>query len=165
MVVVLLMVNRDNRNSNNHRNNIVRRRRRSNKHINMKNITIEHLISWMLAIILFWFFAINGYPKISGADPVAHQFESWGYTEGFAFFIGCVEVFGAVLVLIPRTAFWGALLLLFILLGAMYTHIIYEPDSLPPGVGSFQLTITLLIFTIAQLFLTRGGRLNVYAQK
>ena len=127
----------------------------------MKKITIQHLVSWLLAVILFWFFAINGYPKLMGADPVAHQFESWGYSASFAVLVGSVEILGAILVLIPRTAFWGALLLLFILIGAMYTHISYEPENLPPGVGSFQLTITLLLFTIAQLLLTLGGRLDV----
>lgn len=127
----------------------------------MKNFKIEHMISWFLAIILFWFFAINGYPKIIGADPVTQEFESWGYSANFALLIGILEITGAILVLIPRTAFWGALLLFLILIGALYTHISYDPVSLPQGVGSLGLTITLLLFALAQLILTRGGRLDV----
>ena len=54
---------------------------------------------------------------------MVEQFESFGYSQGFRVLIGILEGVGAVLLLFPRLAFWGAGLLIVVMIGAAYSHL------------------------------------------
>lgn len=116
----------------------------------MKDTKLYSLISWAVGLILALFFMLNGLPKITPtrSEEVANQFESWGYSAEFAVAIGILEILGGVMVLIPRVAFYGALILIVIMVGAVYTHI-------STGIGSPVFAIFLLILAIAQSILTK----------
>lgn len=119
----------------------------------MKETDLRILFAWALGLILALFFIINGWPKIaSGGKGWNAQFESWGYTTDFVLVIGILEILGGVMVLIPRVAFYGAILLTVIMAGAVYTH-------LSTGIGSPALAIILLVLAAAQALVTKNRAL------
>jgi uncharacterized membrane protein YphA (DoxX/SURF4 family) len=94
------------------------------------------VLSWFVAVELFLFaplkflpFGLGGYPSY----PV--KFEHWGYPPWFAYVIGAWEVLAAVMLVQPRRRFLGAASLLFILTGAVATHIINH-DSIQDSVAA-----------------------------
>ncbi len=58
-----------------------------------------------------------------------------GYPGSFAYVIGAAEILAAVLLLLPRRRFLGATLLVFVLTGAVTTHIVNH-NSLGDGVAA-----------------------------
>ena len=58
-------------------------------------------------------------------------FVNWGYPAWFALVVGAAEVGGAILVLIPRFAFYGATFLAGIMIAAAITLELHR--SVPPG--------------------------------
>ena len=68
-------------------------------------------------------------PKTLGVEVMHEQFAAWGYAAWFATVVGVIEVVGAVLLLIPRVAFYGAVLLLIVMGGAVYTHLSNDEAS------------------------------------
>jgi uncharacterized membrane protein YphA (DoxX/SURF4 family) len=58
--------------------------------------------------------------------PYAVKFVEWGYPSWMRFVVGGLELLGAVLLVIPsrRTRFLGATTLVFVLTGAVTTHIV-----------------------------------------
>ncbi len=120
--------------------------------IEMDELRPTTLISWILAIILAWFFFQNGWPKLTGTEEVTTQFENWGYSGQFARIIGILECLGAVMVLIPRTAFFASIIFIAIMIGAIYTHV-------STGIGSPFMAILLLVLAVAQLIVSKRNAL------
>lgn len=117
----------------------------------MKETDIRTLIAWAIGLILALFFILNGWPKIaSDNSTIVQRFQSWGYTSNFALVIGILEIIGGIMVLVPRVAFYGALLLSVIMVGAIYTH-------LSTGIGSPIFAIFLLVLAIAQAVITKNS--------
>lgn len=115
----------------------------------MKETDIRTLIAWATALILCLFFILNGYPKIfSDGSNIVAKFKDWGYSSNFVLIIGILEIIGGIMVLIPRVAFYGALLLSVIMVGAIYTH-------LSTGIGSPVFAIFLFILAVTHAVLTR----------
>ncbi|MDH3649901.1 MAG: DoxX family protein [Saprospiraceae bacterium] len=121
----------------------------------MEELRSTTLISWILALILAWFFFQNGWPKLVPAEDITTQFEDWGYSGQFARLIGILECVGALIVLFPRLAFYGSLLLTGLMLGAVYTH-------LATGIGSPYMAILLLVLALMQAILTRRKALFLF---
>ena len=59
----------------------------------------------------------------SSKDCRGAAFRTWHYPDWFRILIGVVEMASAVLVLIPRAAFVGGLLIAAVMLGGMGTHV------------------------------------------
>ena len=79
---------------------------------------------WVLTMLLALLYVMAGVPKIGAFDFIAERFEEvWGYPEWFRMVIGALEFIGGIFLIIPQTAFWAAMLLGVIMLGAMYTHL------------------------------------------
>lgn len=78
---------------------------------------------WALSGVLATLSLMAGGSKLAGADQHIQHFAHWGYPDWFRLVAGAVEVTAAVLVLIPRTAFFGACALAVLILGAAYTHL------------------------------------------
>lgn len=99
---------------------------------------------WILVIILGLLFISSGYPKIIPGESMIERFSNWGYSKSFAQMIGIIELLGGVLLVIPRVSIYASLMLLFVMLGAIYTHI-------STGIGSpwfAVITAALLVLTI-----------------
>ncbi|MEC9396088.1 MAG: DoxX family protein [Myxococcota bacterium] len=80
---------------------------------------------WAVTIVLSIIFIAAGIPKLGGVEIAMHRFEQWGYPEWFRQLIGGAEFMGAILLLIPRTAFYAALALGAIMLGSIFTHMVH----------------------------------------
>ncbi len=84
---------------------------------------IRNGFAWVLSALLILAFLIASVPKLLGAHVWIAKFANWGYPEWFVFFIGALELLGAVLLLAPRVAIYGTGLLGIIMVGASYTHL------------------------------------------
>jgi uncharacterized membrane protein YphA (DoxX/SURF4 family) len=75
---------------------------------------------WVLQGLIAATFFVAGITKFAGG--MNEEFLAWGYSLGFAIFVGIVEVVCAIGLLFKRAAGWSALVLMVIMLGAMWTH-------------------------------------------
>lgn len=93
---------------------------------------VTRFFRWGLAAL----FLVAGGGKLLGLDSAQQMFEDFGYSQDFRVVIGVLETAGALGLLIPRLAFWAALGLGGIMVGAIVTHIVHDPlyMALPPFV-------------------------------
>jgi len=78
---------------------------------------------WGLHILLGGFFAIQGVVKLAGSQRWISRFHDWGYPDNFYLFVGALEVMSGVLLLIPKLAWFGAVTLMAVMVGATITHL------------------------------------------
>jgi putative oxidoreductase len=71
-------------------------------------------------------FVRTGLAKFDSTSGWARAFATWGYPVWFRVLIGVVELGAAALLLWPRTAAYGALLIIVVMLGGMGTHVFVE---------------------------------------
>ena len=74
---------------------------------------------WVLKALLAAAFLIPAYLKLSGQPKMVEEFASLGLGQGFRYVTGGIEGAGALLLLWPRSAFLGAIILLGICGGAL----------------------------------------------
>ena len=84
---------------------------------------IVEIFLWLITLFLVLAFTANGVNKFSDHGNWAHRFAAWHFPIWFRYTIGVLEVAAALLILWPRTAAAGALLIVAIMLGGMATHI------------------------------------------
>jgi len=82
----------------------------------------KSIVLWILTVLLGLVFLMTGTMKIAMSATFVDEFAGWGYSAWFVTVIAIVELIGAVLLFIPRTAFYGALLLSIVMAGAALTH-------------------------------------------
>lgn len=88
-------------------------------------------------------YIVMGLPKLGSISTALHQFQQWGYSDAFMYGVGIVEFLGALALLIPKIRLVSAVGLSFIMAGAIYTHIAFDPAfyvALPTG------SLALLVF-------------------
>ncbi len=95
----------------------------------MKKEGVKRVIAWVLAVLTGLSFLVAGWPKIMPGENMIRRFENWGYSAEFAVVTGVLEIAGGLLILLPKTAVYGAALVMVLMLGAVYTH-------LSTGIGS-----------------------------
>jgi uncharacterized membrane protein YphA (DoxX/SURF4 family) len=81
---------------------------------------------WASAVGLALVYILAGVPKLGGFSDALHRFQEWGYSDEFMMFIGISEFVAAILLVIPRTAFYSAIYLGTIMVGAIYTHLAFD---------------------------------------
>lgn len=86
---------------------------------------------WVLCALLAATFLMAGGTKLAGQQMHIDSFARWGYPQWFRLVVGAVELVGAGLLLIPRTAVYGAAALAVMMCGAVYTHL---ANAEAPGV-------------------------------
>ena len=82
------------------------------------NITL-----WMVQVLAAAMFCIAGGTKLAGAGMHIALFEQIGLGQWFRYVTGGLEVLGAILLLVPKTAAIGATLLAVTMVGAIATHL------------------------------------------
>jgi len=100
-----------------------------------------HITAWVLQILAALMFFASGGMKLGGAAMPVELFEKIGFGQWFRLLTGALEVLGAVLLLVPRLAGAGALLLAAVMLGAIYTHLFTSIGG-SPGPAIFLLLVT-----------------------
>jgi uncharacterized membrane protein YphA (DoxX/SURF4 family) len=81
------------------------------------------ITSWVLQALLAGLFLMAAVPKLTGDPMAAAMVAKLGLGSWAAYAIGLSELAAAVLLLVPRTIAFGALLGLGVLLGAILSHL------------------------------------------
>jgi putative oxidoreductase len=81
---------------------------------------------WALALLLISVFVRAGLAKFDASSGWARAFAHWGYPVWFRVTIGVLELAAAALLLWPRTAAYGAIIIIVVMLGGMGTHVFVE---------------------------------------
>lgn len=97
----------------------------------------SRIVGWGLSGLLAAFLILaSASGKFTEWEGKAEMFGKLGFTTEVMFQIGVVEVLIAILFLIPRCAFWGAILLTGYLGGATVTHVrVGDPFFMPILIG------------------------------
>jgi len=74
-----------------------------------------------------------GAAKLAGAQAMLDLFTQVGLGQWFRYLTGILEVGGSIVLFIPSRAFWAALLLCCVMVGAIITHftILHTPPTSP----------------------------------
>ena len=78
---------------------------------------------WVVQILLALAFIGAASGKLLGNPDMVGLYKTIGIGQWFRFVTGLLEVTGAILIVIPRTKFFGAALLAMIMVGAVLTHL------------------------------------------
>jgi uncharacterized membrane protein YphA (DoxX/SURF4 family) len=82
--------------------------------------------TWLPAILLILIFTPQGWAKFSDSSGWAVAFRNWGYPDWFRVTIGVLELAAALLLALGRTAAYGAIIIIIVMLGAWATHLIFD---------------------------------------
>lgn len=104
---------------------------------------------WVLQVVLAAFFAMQGAVKLSGSQTWVSRFSGWGYPDQFYLAVGLAELSGAIVLLIPSLARFGAALLIAVMVGATATHLIHHEAQVVT-------TLVLMALLAAVLYMRRG---------
>src|SRR4051812_17704467 len=79
------------------------------------------VVVWLLTLLLAAAFGGAGMAKLTSGGGWARSFAHWGFPVWFRIAIGVAEIGTALLLLVPRTARYGAVLVVAIMIGALVT--------------------------------------------
>ena len=102
---------------------------------------------WAPALLLVLIFAPQGWSKFFDDSGWATAFRHWGYPDWFRVTVGVMELTAVVLLLLGRSAAFGALLIIVVMLGGMATHMIFDggrhmtSEVVPLVLGSIVLAV------------------------
>lgn len=105
-----------------------------------------NITCWALSGLAAVAFLAAGGSKLAGAPAMVDMFAKIGAGQWFRYLTGALEVFGAVALFVPRTAFYGALLLAIVMAGAIVTHLAVLGGSPIPA-----LVLLVIVGTVAWL--------------
>lgn len=88
---------------------------------------------WGIQILLALAFLAAGGAKLAGVEKMVMLFDQIGYGQWFRYLTGGLEVAGAILILIPKTAKFAAAMLACIMVGAIGTHLFLIGGSFVPA--------------------------------
>jgi putative oxidoreductase len=78
---------------------------------------------WVVQVLLALAFAGAASGKLLGKPEMVALFEAIGIGQWFRYVTGLLELAGAVLIVVPRTKFFGAVVLSMVMVGAVLTHL------------------------------------------
>jgi putative oxidoreductase len=88
-----------------------------------KNCNAKTIIAMVLGVLLGAFFVYKGYGKWSDMAGTIGFFNGMlHYPIWLAYTVATLELLGGILLLFPKTAFQGAILIIGVMIGALYTH-------------------------------------------
>jgi uncharacterized membrane protein YphA (DoxX/SURF4 family) len=108
------------------------------------------LKTWMACAVLSTMFVLAALPKLLGIDMMAEAFERWSYPTEFMYVVGLIELAGAFLILIPGAARFGFFVLIFVMCGAIVTHLMSGEIAMIP--------VPLLLLIALAVVATRDRR-------
>jgi uncharacterized membrane protein YphA (DoxX/SURF4 family) len=78
---------------------------------------------WVVQILLALAFLGAASGKLLGTPDMVGLYEAIGIGQWFRYVTGLFELTGAILIVVPRTRFFGAALLSTVMVGAVLTHL------------------------------------------
>ncbi|MGD2069694.1 MAG: DoxX family protein [Gemmatimonadota bacterium] len=113
------------------------------------------VVVWVLIAAECVMIGLAGGAKFANPDLWRGLFQGWGYPPDFAYVVGAVEVVGAVLLVVPRTAAWAACILLVVMLSATATVLLHPGDM---GPSPSLIHVVVLTVVLAARWPVRFGR-------
>jgi len=92
------------------------------------------IVLWIVQIATAGMFLMAGSSKLAGAPALVGVFDAIGIGQWFRYLTGSIEVTSAILLLIPSLAFFGALLLIPTMVGAILTHLFVVGGDPTPAI-------------------------------
>ena len=89
---------------------------------------------WIVQVATAAMFLFVGSLKLAGVPAMVATFDAIGVGQWFRYVTGTIEVVSAILLLIPSLAFFGALLLVPTMVGAVLTHLIIVGGNPAPAI-------------------------------
>ena len=88
---------------------------------------------WLLSVLLAFIFFSAGSMKLMSRPNMVQEFAQVGLGQWFRYFTGILELAGAIAILIPPIAKWGAMLLATVMSGTIVAHVtaLHSPPTLP----------------------------------
>lgn len=83
----------------------------------------QRMTAWSLQILAALFFLGAGIAKVTGNEEMVTEFTRMGIGQWFRYLTGILEVTAALLLLLPRTAFWGGTVLAAMMLTCGLLHL------------------------------------------
>lgn len=117
--------------------------------------------SWLLQVLVAVILGQTLFFKFTGAAEAVHLFETLGAEPWGRIGTGIAELAAVVLILVPRTVVYGALLSLLIMIGAVGGHVtrlgiaVTGPDGASDGGLLFGMAVTVLLASAAVLIIRR----------
>src|SRR6266446_5660366 len=105
-----------------------------------------NITRWVLQGLAAAAFLAAGGSKLAAAPAMVEMFGKLGAGQWFRYLTGAMEVIGAVALLVPRAAFYGAVLLVAVMVGAVVTHLAVLGGSPIPA-----LVLLVIVGTVAWL--------------
>lgn len=87
-----------------------------------KRSGIASLVVRILAAVIF-LFPVGAIPKLTGDVYAVQLFEMMGVGDAGRYAVGAMELITAILLIVPKTAIFGAMLGVFMMLGAIGGHL------------------------------------------
>jgi putative oxidoreductase len=126
---------------------------------------ITNIISWVLRIGSAFILLQTLYFKFSGQPESVELFTKLGAEPWGRFGSGIVELIASILLIIPRTAFWGAFLGAGVMSGALLSHImVIGIESNGDGGFLFILALIVLVSCLILTVLHKKQGLDVIAK-
>ena len=95
---------------------------------------------WTLSGLVALAFAFVGGGKLAGTAAMVELFDKVGLGQWFRYLTGLLELSGGIGLLIPRYAFYAAVLLVSVMIGAIITHVAIVGGSPTPAASLFVLS-------------------------
>ena len=73
---------------------------------------------WALKIVFALAFLAAGGAKLAGLPMMVHEFDIVGLGQWFRYFTAALEILGAIMLVLPKTSVYGAILLAVVCVGA-----------------------------------------------
>jgi putative oxidoreductase len=109
---------------------------------------------WILRVLLGAAFIGAGGAKLAGVQAMVDIFQKVRLGQWFRIVTGLLEVSGGILLLIPRLTFYGAALLLPVMVGAITAHLTVLGGNPAPA-------MILLVLNAVTAWLTRDTRKRI----
>lgn len=89
--------------------------------------------AWTLQVVMAAAFMMAGGSKLAGTPDMVALFDAVGVGQWFRYVTGVLEITGAVLLMMPRLAGFGALHLAGVMSGAVVAHltVLHTPPAAP----------------------------------
>ena len=84
---------------------------------------MKRVMKIVLCVLLGIFFIVAGGTKLMGSPSQVEHFAQWGYPIWFVYLTGMIEVGGGICLCIPKTQWYGIVVLSITMVGAALTHL------------------------------------------
>jgi putative oxidoreductase len=95
---------------------------------------VRHITLWVVQGLLAAAFLMAGGSKLAGDEQMILMFQQIGFGQWFRYLTGVIEVAGAILLVIPRTAVIGGGLLALTMIAGIATHLFLIGGSPVPAI-------------------------------